>query len=112
MSALRCSSLWLCESGSGEPDSAEPKLCRPILFRWMLEATIRRFPVVCLLKEAFAQISRGAGAPLPEADWAIGLVRTRPEAGPTWVRRLRCRVGLDRPVSDLILLSLEINQTL
>jgi hypothetical protein len=39
-------------------------------------------------------------------------LRTRPEAGPTWVRRLRCRVGLDRPVSDLILLSLEINQTL
>jgi hypothetical protein len=38
----------------------------PIVLRWMLEATIRRSPVACLLKVAFAQISRGAGAPLPE----------------------------------------------
>jgi len=86
-----------CEPGSEEPGLLSRSPARLILRHRMLEATIRWSPIVRLLKVTSAQISRGAGAPLPESDWAIGLVRNRPEARPTWVRRLRCRVGLDRP---------------
>jgi hypothetical protein len=53
MGALRRSSPWLVSQDSEEPDMLEPKLSTPFLRRWMLEATIRRSPVVCLLKVAF-----------------------------------------------------------
>lgn len=41
-----------------------------------------------------------------EADLATSLARLASRANPPEVRRPRCRVGLNRPVSDLILLGL------